>query len=128
MKIKEILIAVVIIGIAVMLSRSEKSEKAGPHDTGNTSVSTPRKPYPCEYDRSTQCTWEQYWQIAEEECAKDRARGGRCKIVTNGKPPHAVHIPSDSERADMRQKVHEDARRLCDNLTEAGYECRAKTN
>ncbi len=126
MKIKEILIAVVIIGAAVMLA--PRSEKAAPYDTGTDSVTSPRKPYLCESDRSAQCTWEQYWQIAEEECAKVRARGGRCEIVTNGKPPHAVHIPSDSERADMRRKIDEGARRLCDNLTDAGYECRANSN
>lgn len=126
MKIKEILIAVVIIGIAVMLA--PRSEKAAPHATGTNSVTAPRKPYPCEFDHSAKCTWDQYRQIAEEECAKDRARGGRCEIVTNGKPPHAVHIPSDSERADMRRKIDEDARHLCDNLADAGYECRPRNN
>lgn len=121
MKIKDILIAVVVIGAAVLLA--PRSETAAPHDTGTNSVTTPRKPYPCESDRSDQCTWEQYRQIAEEECAKDRARGGKCEIVTNGQPPHAVHIPSDSERADMRREIKEGARRLCDNFANAGYEC-----
>lgn len=126
MKIKEILIAVVVIGVAVFLT--PRSEKAAPHDTGTSGVTTPRTPYLCEYDHSTQCTWEQYRQIAEEDCAKERAQGGKCEIVTNGQPPHAVHIPSDSERADMRRKIDEGARRLCENFADAGYECPPGSN
>ena len=121
MKIKDILIVVVIIGAALLLA--PRSEKAGPHDTGTDSVTTPRAPYSCESDHSARCTWEQYREIAEEDCAKYRAQGGQCEIVTNGQPPHAVRIPSDSERADMRRKIDEGARRLCDNLANAGYEC-----
>jgi hypothetical protein len=125
-KIKDILVAVVIIGIALLLT--PRSERAASHDAGTDSVATSRIPYPCESDHSAQCTWEQYRQIAEEDCAKDRAQGGRCEIVTNGQPPHAVRIPSDSERADMRRKIDEGARRLCDNLANAGYGCRASNN
>ncbi len=121
MKIKDILIAVGIIAVALALT--PQFETAAPRDTGTDSVTTPRTPYPCESDHSAQCTWEQYRQIAEEDCAKDRARGGKCEIVTDGQPPHAVHIPSDSERADMRRKIDEGASRLCDNLANAGYEC-----
>lgn len=121
MKIKDILIAVAIIAVALALT--PHSKRAAPHDTGTNSVTTPRTPYPCESDHSAQCTWEQYRQIAEEDCAKYRAQGGKCEIVTNGQPPHAVHIPSDSERADMHRKIDEGARRLCDNLANAGYEC-----
>lgn len=126
MAVKEILIAAGVIGVALLLTPNSKT--APPHDSGTNSVTTPRRPYPCESDHSAQCTWEQHWQIAEEDCAKYRAQGGQCKIVTNDNPPHAVRIPSDSERADMRQKADEGARRLCDNLTEAGYECRANHN
>jgi hypothetical protein len=120
-KIKDILIAVVVIGAAVLLA--PRSETAAPHDTGTNSVTTPRAPYPCESDHSAQCTWEQYRQIAEEDCANYRARGGKCEIVTNGQRPRAVHIPSDSERADMRREIDEGGRRLCDTLANAGYEC-----
>lgn len=126
MKIKDILIAVGIIAVALALT--PRSETAAPHDTGPHSVATPRTPYPCESDRSVQCTGEQYQQIAEEDCAKYRAQGGECKIVTDGQPPHAVRIPSDSERAEMRRKIDEGARRLCDNLADAGYECNADGN
>ena len=126
MKVKDILIAVVIIGVALALTPQFKT--TAPHDTGTNSVTTPRAPYPCESDHSDKCTWEQYRQIAEEDCAKDRARGGKCEIVTNGPPPHAVHFPSDSERADMRQKIEEGARRICDKLANAGYECHANSN
>lgn len=44
------------------------------------------------------------------------------------KPPDAVHIPSDRELNDMRQKIDDGVRRLCDNLTDAGYECRTSNN
>ncbi len=121
MKIKDILIAAVIIGIALLLTN--RSETAKPHDTGADRVTAPRTPYSCESDHSDQCTWEQYRQIAEEDCAKYRSQGGDCEIVTNGRPPHAVRIPSDSERAEMRRKIDEGARHLCDNLADAGYEC-----
>ena len=126
MKIKDILIAVGIIVVVLLLTHH--SETAAPHDAGTNSVTTPRTPYPCESDHSAQCTWVQYRQIAEEECAKDRAQGGKCEIVTNGQRPRAVHIPSDSERVDMRQKIDEGARRLCDNLANAGYDCPADSN
>ena len=126
MKVKDLLVAAVIIGIALLLT--PRSEKGVPHDAGTGSVSAPRKTYNCESDHSEKCTWGQYRQIAEEDCAKYRADGGECKIVTDGRPPHAVRIPSDSERADMRQKIDEDARRLCDKLDNAGYECHAKSN
>jgi hypothetical protein len=120
-KIKDILIAVGIIAVALALT--PRSETDSPHDTGTNSVTTPRTPYPCESDHSDKCTWEQYQQLAEEDCAKYRAEGRRCEIVTNGGPPHAVRIPSHSERADMRQKIDEGARRLCDNFANAGYDC-----
>jgi hypothetical protein len=123
---KDILIAVGIIAVALALT--PRSETATRHDTGTNGVASPRTPFPCESDHSIQCSWEQYRQIAEEDCAKYRAQGGECKIVTDGRPPHAVRIPSDSERADMRRKIDEDARRLCDKLDNAGYECHAKSN
>ena len=126
MKIRDLLVAAVIIGIALVLT--PRSEKAAPHDTGTGSVSTPRKPYPCESDHSAKCTWGQYRKIAEEDCVKYRAQGEECKIVTDGQPPHAVRIPSDSERADMRRKIDESARHLCDNLDNAGYECHTNSN
>ena len=126
MKIRDILIAVGIIGVVLLLT--QHSETAAPRDTGTNSVTTPRTPYPCESDHSVQCTWGQYRQIAEEDCAKDRAQGGKCEIVTNGQRPYAVHTPSDNERADMRRKIDEGARHLCDNLANAGYECRANNN
>jgi hypothetical protein len=123
-KIVDILIAVGVIGAALALTPHSKT---APHDTGTHSVTKPRTPYPCESDHSAQCTWEQYRQIAEEDCAKDRAQGGKCEIVTNGQRPHAAHIPSDSERADMRRKIDEGARRLCDNLANE-YGCHARTD
>ena len=126
MKIKDLLVAAVIIGIALLLT--PRSEKAAPHDTGTGSVTAPRKPYPCEFDHSAKCTWKQYRQIAEEDCAKYRAQGGECKIVTDGQPPHAVRTPSDSERAHMRRKIDEGARRLCKNLDNGGYECHTNSN
>jgi hypothetical protein len=125
-KMKDILIAVGIIAVALALT--PRSETAAPHDTGTNRVATPRTPFPCESDHSAKCTWEQYRQIAEEDCAKYRAQGRQCEIVTNGQPPHAVRIPSDSERADMRRKIDEGARRLCDNLANAGYDCPANSN
>ncbi len=121
MKMKDILIAVGIIAVALALT--PRSETATRHDTGTNGVASPRTPFPCESDHSIQCSWEQYRQIAEEDCAKYRAQGGGCEIVTNGEPPHAVRIPSDSERADMRRKIDEGTRRLCDNLANAGYDC-----
>lgn len=126
MKIKEILIAVVI--IAAVLVWAHRSETAASHDTGTDRVATPRTPDLCKSDHSDQCTWEQYWQIAEEDCANYRARGEKCEIVTNGVPPHAVRIPPDSEHADMRRKIDDGARRLCDNLANVGYECHADSN
>ena len=127
MKIKDIMIAVIVIGAALLLTPQFKT--GAPHDTRTDSVTTPRKPYPCESDRSAQCTWEQYRQIAEEDCAKYRAHGEKCKIVTNDdQPPRAVRIPSDSEQADMRRKIEESASRLCDNFANAGYECHDSSN
>ena len=126
MKIKDLLVAAVIIGIALLLT--PRSETAEPRGTGTGSVTTPRTPYPCKSDHSAKCTWGQYRQIAEEDCAKYRTQGGECKIVTDGRPPHAVRIPSDSKRADMRRKIDEGARRLCDNLDNAGDECHANSN
>lgn len=124
--VKDILIGVGIIAVALALTSN--SGKDAPHDTGTNSVTTPRTPYPCKSDHSAQCTWEQYRQIAEEDCAKHRAQGGRCEIVTNGQRPRAVHLPSDSERADMHRKIEEGARHLCDNLANAGYECHTNSN
>ncbi len=126
MKIKDILIAVGIIAVALALT--PRSETVPPHDTGTNNVARPRTPYPCESDHLARCTWEQHQQIAEENCAKYRAQGGECEIVTNGQPPHAVRIPSESERADMRRKIDEGARRLCDNLANTGYECPTSNN
>jgi hypothetical protein len=127
MKIKDILIAVGIIAVALALT--PRSETAAPHDAEPNGVATtPRTPYPCESDHSIRCTWGQHQQIAEEDCAKYRAQGGQCEIVTNGRPPHAVRIPSDSERADMHRKIDEGARRLCDNLANAGYDCPSNSN
>lgn len=126
MTIKGLLIAAGIIAIAFLLTPN--SEKDVPHDTRTDSATRPRAPYPCESDRSAQCTWEQYRQIAEEDCAKDRAQGGQCEIVTDGRPPHAVHNSSGDERAEMRRKIDEGVRRLCDNLANTAYECRANSN
>ena len=126
MTIKGILIAAGIIGVALLLMPN--FETAGPHDARPNSVPAPRAPYPCESDRSAPCTWEQYRQIAEEDCAKDRAQGRQCEIVTNDWPPHAVHISSDSERADIRRKFEEGVRRLCDNLANTSYECHTSSN
>src|SRR6185312_11281987 len=103
MTIKGILIAVGIIAVALLLMPHSKT--AGSHDARPGNVTAPRAPYPCESDRSAPCTWEQYQQIAEEDCAKDRAHDGHCEIVTNGRPPHAVHIPSESELADIRRRI-----------------------
>jgi hypothetical protein len=124
--VKGILIAAGIIAAAFLFM--PHSETTTPHGPETNSVTTPRTSYPCESDHSAQCTWEQYRQIAEEECAKDRAQGGHCEIVTNGWPPHAVHISSDSEGVDIRRKIDEGARRLCDNLANAGYECHTSSN
>ncbi len=124
MTIKGILIAAGIIVAALLLMPNSKT--TSPHETN--SATKPRAPYPCESDRSTQCTWGQYMQIAEEDCAKNRAQGGQCEIVTNGQPPHAVHISSGSERADMRRKIDEGVRRFCDNLANVGYECHTSSN
>lgn len=126
MKIRDLLIAAGVIAVALALT--PRSETAAPHDSGTNGVTTPRAPYLCESDRSAQCTWEQYRQIAEEDCAKERVRGGECEIVTNGQPPHAVRITSDSERSDMRRKIDEGARHLCENVADAGYECPTNSN
>ena len=126
MTIKGLLIAAVIIAAAILLTPHLKT--GAPHDTETNGATRPRVPYPCESDHSAQCTWEQYRQIAEEDCAKYRIQGGRCEIVTDGRPPHAVRIPSDSDRADMRRKINEGVRRLCDNLANAGYDCHTSSN
>lgn len=126
MGIKDILIAAGIIAAIVLLAPQFKG--GGGHDTGANSVNAPRAPYPCESDRSAQCTWDQHRRIAEEDCAKYREQGAKCEIVTNGQPPRAIRIPSDGERADMRQKIEEGARRLCDSFAKAGYECNANSN
>lgn len=52
---------------------------------------------------------------------QDRAQGGQCEIVINGQRPRAVHIPSDSELAEMGHKFDDATRLLCDNLANAGY-------
>ena len=126
MKAKDILIAVGIIAVALALTPHSKT--SAPHDAGTDSVTTHRTPYPCESDHSAQCTREQYQQIAEEDCAKYRAEGGKCEIITDGQRPRAVRLPSDSERAEMRRKIDEGAKRLCDNLANAGYECDANSS
>ena len=126
MTIKGILIGAGIIAVALLIM--PHSEKAGPHDARPHGVPAPRAPYPCESDRSAPCTWEQYRQIAEEDCAKDRTQGRQCEIVTNDWPPHAVHISSDGERADIRRKMEEGVRRLCDNLVNTSYECHTHSN
>jgi hypothetical protein len=123
--IKGLLLAAAIIAIAFLFSPYFKT--GAPHDTGTHREARPRAPYPCESDRSAQCTWEQYKQIAEEDCAKHRDQGGRCEVVTDGRrPPHAVRLPSDSELADMRQKIGDGIQQLCDNLADTRFEC--KTN
>jgi hypothetical protein len=124
--IKGILIAAGIIAVALLLM--PQLETAGPHDSGTHHVTAPRAPYPCESDRSAPCTWEQYRQIAEEDCAKDRAQGKQCEIVTNGQPPHALHISSNSEGTDMRRTFEEGVRRLCDKLANTDYECHTNSN
>ena len=125
MTIKGILMAAGIIAAAFLLM--PQTETAPPRDTGTNSATAPRAPYPCETDHSTKCTWEQYRRIAEEDCAKYHAQGGQCEIVTDGQPPHAVHISSESEYADIRRRIEEGARRLCDNLANTSYECHASS-
>jgi hypothetical protein len=119
--IKNLLIGIGILAAVFLLlpylpigSRNE----AGPLD-----IAAPRAPFPCESDHSIECTWAQYQQIAEEDCAKDHAQGRQCEIVTNGQPPHAVRIPSDSELAEMGRKFDDATRRLCGDLANAGYGC-----
>jgi hypothetical protein len=125
-KARDILIAVGI--IAVALAITSRSDTAAPYDIGTDGATTSRTPYPCESDRSVQCTWQQYRQIAEEDCARERSKGGECEIVTNGHPPRAVRIPSDGEISDMRRRIDEDKRRLCDDFTNAAEECPASRN
>jgi hypothetical protein len=119
--IKGFLIAAGIIAVALLFMHHSETDR--PHDARAGNATAPRAPYPCESDRSAPCTWGQYQQIAEEDCAKDRAQGGQCEIVTNGRPPHAEHISSESERADMRQKFEDGVRRLCDQLADTSYKC-----
>jgi hypothetical protein len=126
MTIKGILVAAGILAVAFLVTPGSKT--AAPHDSGPVNIITPRTPYPCESDYSIQCTWREHQQIAEEECARDRAQGRRCEIVTNGQPPHAVHIPSDNDFVDMRRKIDEGVKRLCDDFANAGHECRTSDN
>lgn len=126
MTIKNILIAVGIIAVALLFM--PHAERGAPPGPGTSRVSMPRAPYPCESDRSVPCTPEQYQQIAEENCVKEHTQGGHCEIVTNGPWPHAVDTPSDGERAELARKIDEGARRFCDNLAHAGYECHAGSN
>lgn len=44
------------------------------------------------------------------------------------KPPDAVHVPSDRELTEIRQKFNDGVRRLCDNLTDTRYECHTNNN
>jgi hypothetical protein len=124
--VKNVLIAIGIIAAALLLL--PRGQMTSPHDAGPNGQATSRAPFPCELDHSIECTWEQYQQIANENCAKDRAQGGRCDIVTNSQSPHAVHIPSESDRAEMGRKLDDTARRLCDNLANAGYGCHVSRN
>lgn len=123
---KEFLIAIGIIAAVVLLA--PHLLLASPHDAGPDGHVSSRNPFPCEVDHSAECTWGQYQQIAEEDCARYRAQGGRCEIVTNGQRPRAVHIPSDSELSEMGHKFDDATRRLCDDLADAGYGCHVSHN
>ena len=123
---KEFLIAIGIIAAVVLLA--PHLPLASPHDAGPDGHVSSRNPFPCEVDHSAECTWGQYQQIAEEECARDRAQGGRCEIVTNGQRPRAVHIPSDGELSEMGDKFDDSTRRLCNDLADAGYGCHVSHN
>lgn len=119
--VKNLLIGIGILAVAFLLFPhlpAGSRTGAEPHGDGAS-----RAPFPCESDHSIQCTWGQYQQIAEENCAKDRTQGRQCEIVTNGQPPHAVRIPSESELAEMGRKFDEATRRLCSDLANAGYGC-----
>src|SRR5690348_4246394 len=111
---KELLIAIGIVAALVFLL--PHLTLTSPHDAGSDGHASARGPFPCELDHSVECTWAQYQQMAEEDCAKDRARGGQCEIVTNGQRPRAVHIPSDRELAEMGHRFDDATRHLCDNL------------
>lgn len=123
---KELLIAIGIVAALVLLL--PHLMLTSPHDAGSDGHASARGPFPCELDHSVECTWAQYQQMAEEDCVKDRARGGQCEIVTNGQRPRAVHIPSDRELAEMGHKFDDATRHLCDNLANAGYECHVSHN
>jgi hypothetical protein len=124
--IKNLLIGIGIIA-AVLLLLPHLSIMSR-HDTGSDGPGSSRDTFPCELDHSVECTREQYRQITEEDCARDRAQGGGCEIVTDGQRPHALHIPSDSELAEMGRKFDDATRRLCDNLANDGYGCHVSHN
>lgn len=126
MVIKNLLIGIGV--IAAVLFLLPHLPMASRHDAGSDGHGSSRGPFPCELDHSVECTWGQYQQIAEEDCARDRAQGGRCEIVTDRQRPHALHIPSDSELAEMGRKFDDATRRLCDNLANAGYGCHVSHN
>jgi hypothetical protein len=123
---KEFLIAIGIIAAVVLFV--PHLSLTPPHDAGPDGHVSSRSPFPCEVDHSVVCTWGQYQQIAEEDCARDRAQGGRCEIVSNGQRPRAVHIPSDGELTEMSHKFDDATRRLCDDLANAGYGCHVSHN
>jgi hypothetical protein len=119
--IKNLLISIGIIAAAVLLW--PYLPMASPHHAAPHGQTSSRGPFPCELNHSVECTREQYQQMAEESCARHRAEGGQCEIITNGQRPQAVHIPSDSELTEMSRRFDDAARRLCDNLASAGYGC-----
>lgn len=122
--IKNLLIGIgIIAAVLLLLPHLPITSRHGPDGPGSS-----RDTFPCELDHSVECTWVQYQQIAEEDCARDRAQGGRCEIVTNGQRPHSLHIPSDSELAEMGRKFDDATRHLCDNLANAGYGCHVSHN
>jgi hypothetical protein len=119
--IKNLLIAIGIIAAAVLLMPN--LPMASRHDSESPGHQMSRAPFPCESDHLIDCTWDPYQQIAEENCARDRAQSRQCVVVTNGERPHAVRIPSDSELAEMGQRFDDATRRLCSDLANAGYGC-----
>ena len=119
--VKNLLIAIGIIAAAVLLMPNLPMTSRNDDESHDHRMS--RDPFPCESDHSIDCTWEQYQQIAEENCVRERAQSRQCVIVTNGQRPHAVRIPSDSEFAEMGQRFDDATRRLCSDLAHAGYGC-----
>ena len=118
---KNLLIGIgIIAAVLLLLPHLPMTSQHGTRSDGHGSS---RSPFSCELDHSVECTWGQYQQIAEEDCARDRAQGGRCEIVTGSQRPHALHIPSDSELAEMGRKFDDATRRLCDDFANAGYGC-----